>query len=60
MERRVLSWFFRNSVFDWTFLVNVLADPKFDRLQVIHVQADVHGINDAFEAGYMAYSRKIT
>jgi hypothetical protein len=33
-------------VFDWTFLANALADPKFDRLQVIHVQADVYGTEE--------------
>lgn len=33
-------------VFDWTFVANALADPKFDCLQVIHVQADVHGTED--------------
>jgi len=33
-------------VFDWTFLANALADPKFDHLQVIHVQADVYGTEE--------------
>ena len=30
-------------IFDWTFLANPLADPKFDCLRVIHLQADVYG-----------------
>jgi len=33
-------------VFDWTFLANALADPKFDRLQAIRVQADIYGGED--------------
>jgi hypothetical protein len=32
--------------FDWTFLANALADPKFDRLQVIRVEADVDGYDE--------------
>jgi hypothetical protein len=28
---------------DWTFVANALADPKFDRLQVVRVEADVYG-----------------
>ena len=29
--------------FDWTFLANALADPKFDRLQAVRVEAEVYG-----------------
>ena len=29
--------------FDWTFLANALADPKFGRLQVVRVEAYVYG-----------------
>ena len=33
-------------VFDWTFLANALADPKFDRLHVVRVQADVYSTDE--------------
>ena len=28
--------------FDWTFLANPLVDPKFDRPQVVRVEADIY------------------
>ena len=33
-------------VFDWTFLANALADLKFDRLQVVRVQAEVYSSHE--------------
>src|SRR5882762_4616984 len=32
--------------FDWTCLANTLADPKFNQLQIIHVQADLYNTNE--------------